>query len=102
MIKAIIFDLDNCLSAADAAGQQLLEPVFAAIRETNDGALSEEAFAEVVFDLWRQPLDSVSDKHGFSPEMRLAAWRAYAGLEVFGSMPGYSDIGMLAELPVQR
>ena len=35
MIRAIIFDLDNCLSAADEPGKGLLEPVFDAIRRVN-------------------------------------------------------------------
>ncbi|WP_437785786.1 hypothetical protein [Sorangium sp. So ce1097] len=43
MIKAILFDLDNCLSPADEPGRELLDPVFAAIRRENRGRLSEEA-----------------------------------------------------------
>ena len=42
VIKAIIFDLDNCLAASDEPGRQLLAPTFAAIRRANHGALSEE------------------------------------------------------------
>lgn len=33
MTRAIIFDLDNCLSAADEPGKGLVEPVFDAIRQ---------------------------------------------------------------------
>ena len=32
MTKAIIFDLDSCLAAADEVGEQLFAPAFAAIR----------------------------------------------------------------------
>ncbi|MFQ3616473.1 MAG: HAD hydrolase-like protein [Cyanobacteriota bacterium] len=42
MIKAIIFDLDNCLSAADEPGVCLLEPVFDAIRRANRGTLPDD------------------------------------------------------------
>ena len=31
MIRAVIFDLDNCLSAADEPGKEFLEPVFDAM-----------------------------------------------------------------------
>jgi hypothetical protein len=37
MTKAIIFDLDGCLAAADEVGEQLFRPAFAAIRAANDG-----------------------------------------------------------------
>jgi hypothetical protein len=50
MIRAIIFDLDNCLSAADEPGKALLEPVFDAIRRVNHGRLSNEALTEAFSD----------------------------------------------------
>ncbi|HXJ58820.1 MAG TPA: HAD family hydrolase [Verrucomicrobiae bacterium] len=102
MIQAVIFDLDNCLSAADEPGQDLLEPVFHAIRQSNHGQLSEEALKAVYFDCWRHPLDWVAQKHRFSPEMLTAAWEAYSKLEVRVPMHGYADLGTLAELPVRR
>ena len=40
MTKAIIFDLDSCLAAADE-GEQLFAPAFAAIRAANDGSVPE-------------------------------------------------------------
>lgn len=40
MTKAIIFDLDSCLSAADEPGQQLYAPTCAAIIHTNQGSHS--------------------------------------------------------------
>ena len=36
MTKAIIFDLDSCLAAADEVGDQLFAPAFAAIRAANE------------------------------------------------------------------
>ena len=42
MTKAIIFDLDSCLAAADEVGEQLFAPAFAAIRAANDGSVPEE------------------------------------------------------------
>ena len=102
MIRAIIFDLDNCLSAADEVGERLLEPVFDAIRRNNHSRLSEETLEKVFFDCWRHPLDWVAKRHGFSPQMLAAAWTAYSGLEVSVPMRGYPDLDTLSELPVQR
>jgi FMN phosphatase YigB (HAD superfamily) len=54
MIRAIIFDLDNCLSAADEPRKELLEPVFDAIRRANRGRLSDEATTPLVSTRQRQ------------------------------------------------
>ena len=44
MTKAIIFDLDSCLAAADEVGEQLFAPAFATICAANDAVgLSVEA-----------------------------------------------------------
>ena len=41
MTKAIIFDLDSCLAAADEVGEPLFAPAFAAIRAANNGSVPE-------------------------------------------------------------
>ena len=98
VIRAVIFDLDNCPSAADEAGRELLEPVFDAVRRANTGALSDEALARAFEDCWRHPLDWVARRHGFSEEMLAAGWEAAARAEVKAPMRGYPDLGALAEL----
>ncbi|WP_437998124.1 HAD family hydrolase [Sorangium sp. So ce185] len=102
MIHAVLFDLDNCLSAADEVGRELLDPVFAAIRRANRGELSEEALERAFSDCWRHALDFVAQEHGFSAEMLAAGWAACAQLEVRAPMRGYPDLGALAELPALR
>ena len=102
MIRAIIFDLDNCLSAADEPGKGFIEPVFDAIRRVNRGRLSDEALAEAFSDCWRHPLDFAAKKHGFTEDMLAAGWSAYVRLEVATPMRGYADLRTLPELPVWR
>jgi putative hydrolase of the HAD superfamily len=102
MIRAIIFDLDNCLSAADEPGKELLEPVFDAIRRVNHGRLSDKALAEAFSDCWRQPLDWVAKKHGFTEDMLSAGWAMSVGLEVATPMRGYADLSTMPELQVLR
>jgi len=99
MIRAIIFDLDNCLSAADEVGRGLLEPVFDAIRRANKGTLPGEALARAFEDCWRHPLDWVAREYGFTGEMLAAGWEVAARTEVEAPMRGYPDLGALAELP---
>lgn len=100
-VRAIFFDLDNCLSAADEAGP-VLEPLFEAIRRANDGRYTPEQIAAIIADCWRSPLDYVSAKHGFPESMREAAWAASAAIELPRPMRGYPDLPVLAELPVMR
>lgn len=101
MIKAIIFDLDNCLAAADESGRELLAPTFDAIRHANHGRLSDEMLERAFAECWRHSLDSVAKKYGFSNEMLAAGWAANSRAEVTVPMRGYPDIGALGKLPAR-
>jgi putative hydrolase of the HAD superfamily len=101
MIRAIIFDLDNCLSAADEVGRELLEPMFDAIRRANKGKLSEQRLARAFEACWRHPLDWVAHRYGFTDEMLEAGWAVAARTEVEAPMHGYADLCTLSELPAK-
>lgn len=100
MVKAIIFDLDNCLAPVDQVSREMLLPMQDAIREANRGTLSEQQLEAALADCWRHSLDWVARTHGFSEPMREAGWRAGAQLEVVGPMHGYPDLSVLRELKV--
>ena len=102
MIKAVIFDLDNCLAAANEPGEELFAPAFEAIREANRGTLTEAALNAAFADCWVNPLDAVAARHGFSGGMVAAGWREMVRAEVREPMRGYPDLPVLEELPVQR
>jgi putative hydrolase of the HAD superfamily len=97
-VKAAIFDLDNCLAAADEAGEQLFKSAFDAIRAANHGQLSEAAIA----DCWRHALDVVARKHGFTDPMLAAGWEAFRRLEVKERLRGYPDLWEIEALPLER
>ena len=97
-MRAITFDLDNCLAAADEVGEQLLEPVFAAIRAANDGAVAPDALEAAFRDCWFHALDFVAEKHGFTERMLAAGWRALSEIEVREPMHGYGDLDVLPRL----
>ncbi len=99
---AIIFDLDNCLSAADEVGTELFEPAFAAIRRANHGRLDEATLASAFSDCWRHALDHVAAKHGFSSEMLKAGWDALRQVEVTKPMHGYSDLSVLQSIKASK
>jgi HAD superfamily hydrolase (TIGR01549 family) len=98
VIKALIFDLDSCLSAANEVGEQLFQPAFDAIREANHGSVSEEALKQAFTDCWRFPFNDVAHRYGFSDEMTKAGFAAFAQIEVTEPMRGYGDLHMLREL----
>jgi HAD superfamily hydrolase (TIGR01509 family) len=99
MIKAIIFDLDNCLAAADETGRQLLVPTFDAIRRANHGTLTSDALEGAFDACWGHSLDTVARRYGFSDEMLTAGWAENARAEVKVPMRGYPDLDAIRELP---
>jgi putative hydrolase of the HAD superfamily len=99
MTKAIIFDLDSCLSPADEPGQQLFAPAFDAIANTNRGSHSASVLQNAFADMWRLPFDFVAEKYRFTPAMKAAGWQVLAQLEVTTPMQGYGDLAVLKGLP---
>jgi FMN phosphatase YigB (HAD superfamily) len=100
--SAVIFDLDNCVAAADEAGEALFAPAFDAIRAANRGHLSEAQLSAAFHDCWRKALDVVAREHGFSDEMLRAGWEAFRGIEVRQPLRGYPDVPEIAKLPLAR
>src|SRR5262249_35441462 len=101
MIKALIFDLDSCLSAANEVGEHLFASAFEAIRAANLGTIPEETLQAAFNDCWRFPFDFIASKYGFSEEMRSAGFEAFRRTEVREVMKGYGDLAVLAELPAK-
>jgi putative hydrolase of the HAD superfamily len=101
MIKAVIFDLDSCLAAANEVGEHLFERAFAAIRSANKGHISEELLNAALADCWRFPFDFISAKYGFSDGMRAAGFDAFRETEVTSRMQGYGDLEALKEIPAK-
>lgn len=101
MTRAIIFDLDSCLCAADEAGEGLYAPAFAAIRAANRGTLGEDRLQAAFRDIWHRAFDAVAAEHGFSDAMRRAGWEAFSHLEVTTPLRGYGDLHVLADLPAR-
>ena len=101
-MQAVLFDLDNCLSAADEIGADLFEPAFVAIRAASRQSHSERALAAAFADIWRHALDWVAAEHHFTPAMREAAWTQLSQLQVTTLMYGYDDLHLLAQVPAAR
>ena len=98
MIKALIFDLDSCLCAANEVGEQLFKPAFDAIGRANRGVVSEDSLKRAFSDCWRFPFSDVANKYGFTDEMTKAGFDAFAKIEVTTPMYGYGDLHVLGEL----
>jgi putative hydrolase of the HAD superfamily len=101
-MNAVIFDLDNCLCAASAVGEDLFAPVFAAVRDANRAGLDESVLQRAFSDCWHTSFDVVAKRYGFSNEMIEAGYTAFAALEVTSPLTGYPDLSVVRELPIRR
>ncbi len=99
MIKAILFDLDSCLAAANEVGEDLYTPAFEAIRRASNGEVPEEKLQAAFSDCWRHPLDWVAAKFGFSEAMLVAGWQVFRKMEAKRPMHGYGDLHVLRGWP---
>jgi FMN phosphatase YigB (HAD superfamily) len=102
MTKAIIFDLDSCLSAADEVGRDLYQPAFDAVRRANRGAIPDTTLNKAIEECWRTPFDVVAKTHAFSKEMLEAGWKILTQTVVTKPMHGYGDLHVLKELPAEK
>lgn len=101
-MKAIFFDLDNTLSAAEEVGNRFFDPVFSAMKAANDGSVPENLLDQVFTDIWQTAFDAVAAKYCLPKVMVEAGWKEYAELEMKKPMRGYPDLHMLKDLPVKR
>lgn len=98
--KAIIFDLDNCVCDARAAGEDLFAPAFEAIARANDGHVPEDRLREAFEACWSTSFDLVAQRYGFSRPMFDAGFAVFARLEVTQPLQGYPDLPVLKALGV--
>jgi putative hydrolase of the HAD superfamily len=101
-VKAIIFDLDNCLCPASAVGPDFFEPAFNAVRAANRGVPSEVDLERAIAECWYTAFDAIALQFGFSKAMVEAGHTAFAQLEVTSSLVGYADLPIVRELPGTR
>lgn len=101
-MKLAIFDLDNCLCPATAAGPGLFAPAFDAIRRANRGVVDEETLELALRECWYTAFDLVAQLYGFSDEMVAAGRNAFAGIEITGPIEGYADLPLVQHLPLRR
>jgi FMN phosphatase YigB (HAD superfamily) len=101
-LKAVIFDLDNCLSPVDQFGPELFEPAFAAIRAANDGSVPQEQLAESFAAHSRHSFDWIANRYRYTPAMYAAGSKAWSQAEVTSNVVGYEDLPLLEQVPGER
>ncbi len=100
MIKAVIFDLDSCLSAADEPGLHIFQPAVDAIILASQDSHDDETLRKAFLDMLRFPFDFVAQKYSFTTAMTDAGWEKFKQVEVTTPMRGYGDLSALQELAV--
>ena len=81
-VKALIFDLDNCIAPAKAIGEELYAPVFSSIKQANQGVFDERELEHIYFEIWRHPLDWVAQRYNFSEDMFKLVWEIFCEMKV--------------------
>lgn len=98
MIQALLFDLDNCLAAADETGRDHFRPAFDAITAACLGTHSPAQLAAAFEDTWVHAFDWVARRHGFTDAMYQAGFEELREAVVPRPMRGYGDLHVLGEL----
>ena len=105
-MRAVIFDLDNCIMAADEAGVNFFDSAFAAIAEANKArgaqAIPPEILQTAFVECWFTAFDAVAEKYQFSQEMIQAGWAEFSQLKINCPIFGYGDLDALAEINLPK
>ena len=99
--KVLIFDLDNCLLDARSMGT-LFDPAFSAIREANDGSVSQQVLEEAIEQCWYTAFNTVVEHYGLTEKMRQAGMAQFRQLRISKAIKGYDDIDVIPQFPLRR
>ncbi len=104
MIKAIIYDLDNCLFPATIIPEDTFRSALDALRQANkgEGALAEEVLEEALAACWTHSFDEVARQYAFPEQLSHAATEAFRSLHVKARLVPYPDLVAIEELPGKR
>ena len=99
MIKALIFDLDNCLFETRSMGNKLLEPLLAVLREAvSSGEMSKALADEITEVFWTTSLADIIEHYSLSRQLHVKLETAYKDLQVPDGVKLFDDVEVLPEL----
>lgn len=101
MIKAIIFDLDNCIFDTSSMGGRAISGVKDALNASN---LSEQTKVEIGIRLKTDPLDDVIKRFTVPENVGEQMRQAYRDSDLPSDIPAstYGDEGAIKDLPVLK
>jgi putative hydrolase of the HAD superfamily len=101
MIKAIIFDLDNCIFDSHTLGEDILAPILAPLIASD---VPEETKRAAGAALWHSTLADVAARFNLPPNVAEAMRRAYEGVKVpeGSQVKSYGDEDCIKTLPVKK
>jgi FMN phosphatase YigB (HAD superfamily) len=93
MIKGIIFDLDNCIFDTRSMGEDLIDPVLAAMADDND--ISSLQRDKIKQELWSMSLADVIRSNNISEKIAGRMHQAYIGLDAPDNSRNYEDVSYI-------
>jgi FMN phosphatase YigB (HAD superfamily) len=101
MIKALFFDLDNCIFNTRSMGSALLEPLLKAVENADHASvLTDDAKAGIKTDLWSLSVEDVIKKYLVPRHLAKVMRKEYLRLTAPAHSLSYWDVLFLVLLPV--
>jgi len=96
---ALIFDLDETILPSGAVPDDTFNPLQNAIRNANEGALSDNDLEKAFEEMKRISIDVVAEEYGFSKKMNLAAKESLIKTDYQFQLSPFNDYKVIQELP---
>ena len=103
-VRALLLDLDHTLFDPGTLPREVVEPVFATLRETyrRIGGLSEEALEASIREVIDNPITLLAQKYGWPDALRDACWAAAAAVTLPATLLPYPDVAAVTGLPLRK
>jgi len=100
--KAVIFDLDNTIFPTKSITKELAQPVWDAIRYSNDNYFSKQGINDVFSDCYCMPMREVALKHKFPQKMTDAVEIGFSKMAIEYPLTTYKDYPVLGTIAPEK
>lgn len=100
--NAVIFDLDNTIFPTKSITNEVAQPVWDAIRYSNDNYFSDKGINDVFSDCYCMPIREVALKHKFPKKMIDAIEIGFSKMTIDYPLTTYKDYSVLGTITTDK